>query len=112
MDEYLSTINPSQRQALQRIRNTVHELVPEAEEMISYGIPTFKYRGKPLIHFAAFKDHMSVFPTADPMIQVIGDQLAEFRTSKGTLQFTEDNPIPEDLIRKIVETRLKSISNS
>lgn len=110
IDTYLAAINPSQKKELEKIRRHIQQFVPEAEEAISYGMPTFKYKGRILIHFAAFKSHMSVFPTADPAVDSgLGNQLEKFRTSKGTLQFTEENPIPGSLIREIVAIRLKSI---
>lgn len=77
--------------------------------MISYGIPTFKHKGKPLIYFGAFKDHMSIFPASDETIKAIGEELGKFRTSKGTLQFTEDRPIPEVIIKQIIKYRLDYI---
>jgi uncharacterized protein YdhG (YjbR/CyaY superfamily) len=111
IDTYISSAAAGQRDELERIRAVVKSQVPEAEEAISYGMPTFKYKGKNLIHFAAFKDHLSIFPTADPTIDTeLGEKLKKFRTGKGTLQFTEDNPISDDLIAKIVAIRLQSIS--
>ena len=110
IDEYLADVTPTQKTALEHIRKTVKQHVPDAEEVISYGMPTFKYRGKPLLHIAAFKDHLSVFPTADPKLLKI-DGLATFQTSKGTLQFTEDNPIPDTIIKEIVEVRIESIND-
>lgn len=110
IDTYLASVSPSQKTELERIRRFVQQLVPEAEETISYGMPTFKYKGKVLIHYAAFKDHMSIFPTAGPLADPkLSNQLEKFRTSKGTLQFTEDNIIPESLIKGLVTTRIKSI---
>lgn len=111
IDEYLDHVTPTQRKALEHIREIVKEMVPDAEEVISYGMPTFKQNTKTILHFAAFKDHMSVFPTADPHLAEIGDLYEKFRTSKGTLQFSEENPIPDILIREIVKARLESTSN-
>lgn len=112
IDTYLQDIPSAQRAALERIRVIVKQMVPDAEEVISYGMPTFKHNGKPLLHIAAFKDHMSIFPTGDPMVDTIGDELKKFRTSKGTLQFTEDAPIPETVIKQIIAVRLSSIASS
>lgn len=109
IDEYIKdTATPTQKVELERIRSIVHKLVPDAVETIGYGIPTFKYNGKNLLHFAAFKNHMSLFPTASPIAE-LKDQLKPWATAKGTIQFTEANPLPEKLIKEIVEYRLLSI---
>lgn len=112
IDDYLKRATPTQRSMLQRIRELVHELVPGVEESISYDIPAFKLNGKAIIYFAAFKNHMSIFPTGDSQIDEISDELKKFRKSKGTLQFTEQNPIPEPLIKKIILSRYNSVSKS
>lgn len=113
IDTYLKSVEPSQQKELQRIREFIIKLVPEAEETLSYGMPTFKYKGKILLHIGAFKNHMSIFPTADPEIgSQLSRQLEEFRTSKGTLQFTEAHPIPDSLIKDIVAIRIQSILQS
>lgn len=109
IDEYLqSHATTTQKTELERIRSIVKELAPDATEVISYGIPTFKYRGKNLVHFAAFKHHMSIFPTAEPIAE-LEDKLKPWSTAKGTIQFTEDNPLPKALIQEIVEYRLQSM---
>lgn len=108
IDEYLANISPSQKDELEKIRSTVKRLVPEAEEVISYGMPVFKYNKHYLIGFAAFKDHMSIFPGSGP-IEAVGDKLSTFKTSKGTVQFTVDHPIPETLIKEIVSHCLLGI---
>lgn len=108
IDDYLKDIKPSQRAELQRIRNIVKQLVPMAEETISYGVPTFKYHGQLLLHVAAFKGHMSVFPGPEE-VEAVKERLSKFKISKGTIQFTESDPIPEDIIKKFVTDRLDSI---
>lgn len=110
VDTYLAGLVPAQKKELERIRTLVKKTFPDTEETISYGMPTFKYKGKILIHYAGFKNHMSIFPTADPlMYSNLGKQLEKFRTSKGTLQFTEDNPIPDSLIKELLAIRVKTI---
>lgn len=111
IDEYLKDATPLQKEALEKVRGLVKQLVPEVEEVISYAIPMFKYRGRPLLYFATFKDHMSLFPASDEMIQAVGGTLGDFRTSKGTLQFTTDKPIPEALLKKLIIFRRDTISN-
>ena len=109
IDDYLKDFPASQQAELNRIRTIVKEMCPDAEETLGYGIPTFKYRGKNLVHFAAFKDHMSFFPTSTPIAE-LDEKVAKYKTGKGTLQFTEDNPIPEDVIRDLVKIRLEDIN--
>ncbi len=109
IDEYLKNVTPSQRNELERVRQIVKQIVPEAEEAISYGMPAFKYHQQYLIWFAAFKNHLSIFPTSGPIV-AMGKKLAKFRTAKGTLQFTADNPISESTLKEMIVHRLNDIS--
>ena len=109
VDEYLSKLNPQQKLALERIRKIVHAIVPNVTEVISYGMPVFKYKGKYLIGMAAFKDHMSIFPGSLP-IELLSDMLKDYKTSKGTIQFTSEKPLPKNLIRKILAICMADIS--
>lgn len=79
----------------------VHELCPDAEEVKTYGMPGFKYKGKYLLSFAAFKDHLSLFPGAEAPAQ-LEEKLTAYRRSKGTIQFTLEQPLPDDLLREII----------
>ena len=101
VDEYVDALTPGQREQFERVRGIVKRVVPDAEETISYRIPTFKYRGKYLIYFAAFKNHMSVYPTVGVVDATKG--------RKGTFQFTEDDPVPEDVVAQIVSHRKSEI---
>lgn len=111
IDKYLENVSPSQKTELQRIREIVEYTVPEAEKVISYGMPVFKYKKKYLLGFSAFKNHMSIFPGAHPVEANLKD-LNNYKISKGTIQFTIDNPIPESIIKKLITVRLKDINNS
>ncbi len=111
INDYLDHLTPAQKSQFERIRNIVNDVVPEANESFSYGMPAFKYKNKPLLYFGAFKNHMSVFPTSEP-IQKLNDKLSKFLTSKGTLQFTENNPIPESLLKQILTIRINAINKS
>jgi len=104
VDEYLKGLPSDVRSALEKIRSTVKSVAPNAEELISYGMPGFKYYG-PLVYMAAFKDHCSFFPGSSQVIKLY-DELKEFKTAKGTIQFTVDKPIPVALIKKIVKGRM------
>ncbi len=107
IDDYLDKhASESQREVLERIRKIAHEIVPDAEEVISYGVPTIKYKGKYVVYFAAFKDHMSIYPASDGLIAEV-KELAPFRKAKGTLHFKEDDQIPEPVLRKTIEYMFK-----
>jgi uncharacterized protein YdhG (YjbR/CyaY superfamily) len=108
VENYLENMTPPQKAEFERVRSIVKQLVPDAELVISYGMPTFKYQGRPLLHFGVFKDHMSIFPTGDSRVGEISE-LAAFHTSKGTLQFTEENPIPDAALEKLVAVRLEKV---
>lgn len=109
IDDYLKNVSPEHKAELERVRKIVKTVVPDAEETISYGIPAFKYNGQPLLYFAAFKNHMSLFPTSGPT-EALKDKLKDFVVSKGTIQFTVEKPIPDTLIKEILLNRLGNIS--
>ena len=93
MDEYLARVPEPARTTLNKIRAVIRSVLPaEATEAISYGVPTFKYQA-PVIWFAAFSNHCSLFPTA-AVIEQFKDELKAYRTSKGTIQFPVDKPLP------------------
>lgn len=104
IDEYLSTVNDEQRIALEKLRKTIKSAAPKAEECISYQMPTFKQNGM-LVCFGAFNNHCSFFPGAKP-VESHRDELKNFETSKGTIRFQPNKPIPATLIRKIVKERI------
>jgi uncharacterized protein YdhG (YjbR/CyaY superfamily) len=101
INDYLKTVPEPQRTKLEVVRQIILKAAPTAEETITYGMPGYKYNGKYLISFAAFKDHMSIFPGAEP-IEVLKDELKDFKISKGTIQFTLDKPIPDPLLERVV----------
>ena len=105
MDEYIATFPPKIRAILRKVRSTIRRAAPEAEETISYRIPTFKLQG-PLVHFAAFKDHVGFYPPVkgDASIE---KAVARYANEKGNLRFPLDEPIPYRLIERIVKLRVK-----
>lgn len=109
VNEYLIKLNVPQRTELERIRSIVQRTVPEAKESMSYGMPVFKYKEKYLIGFAAFKNHMSIFPGSEG-VEAVKDTVAGFKTSKGTIQFTTDNPLPKPLVEKLLRLRVTAIT--
>lgn len=108
-DSYFSTLTESQKLSLEHIEKIVKTLVPEANEVISYGIPGFKYQGAYLLGFAAFKNHFSLFPTSGP-IDALKPKLKAYKLARGTIQFTDSAPIPDSLIKEIINHRLSVIN--
>jgi uncharacterized protein YdhG (YjbR/CyaY superfamily) len=106
IDEYIATFPPNIQAMLQQIRAAVHKAAPDAEETISYNMPAFKQNGV-LVYFAAFKNHIGFFPTAQG-IEAFKDKLTAYKTSKGTIQFPLDQPLPLELIEAIVRFRVKT----
>ena len=104
--EYLARVPPEQRAALEKLRQTIKAVVPAAAEVISYQIPTFKLDGRRLVSYAAFKNHCSFFPGAGP-VERYQEELKSYRTSKGTIQFSPEDPLPVALIKKLVRTRVE-----
>lgn len=107
VDKYLAAVPEQKRATLEKLRRTIKTVVPEAEEIIWYQIPTFKFQGRPLVSFAAFKDHCSLFPMSMAIIKKHEDELKSYLTSKGTVRFTADKPLPASLVKKIVRARIK-----
>ncbi len=108
IDKYLNNVDADQRAELERIRQMIKSIVPEAQEVISYGMPVFKVDGKYLVGIAAFKGHMSIFPGAAP-IKSLADRLSGFKLSKGTVQFTLEKRLPDEIIKQIVDYSLARI---
>ncbi len=108
IDDYLATVSSEQKAALEHVRKTIQATAPDATEAISYGMPAFKYKGKYLVGFCQFKDHLSIFPGGE-IVEMLGEQLQEWKTSKGTIQFTLEKPLPDTLIEDIVGMRITAI---
>ncbi len=110
VDEYLAGVPEPARSSLNKIRAAIRSAVPpEATETISYGMPAFKYKGV-LVWFAAFSNHCSLFPTAS-VIEKFKSELKGFVTSKGTIQFPTDKPLPAALVKRMVKARVAQIEN-
>lgn len=105
IDAYIAGFPEPVRNDLETVRYTIRKLAPMAEETISYGIPTFKYLGRNLVHFAGFKNHIGLYPT--PLAaEAFKKELAAYKTGKGSIQFPLGEPMPIDLISRIVQFRL------
>ena len=108
IDEYLSKVEPQQRAALERIRALVKEVVPSAEETISYNMPTLKYKNRALVYFAAYKKHMSLMPSSWA-IEKFKEKLKGYKTTEHAIQFTLENPLPDDLVKELVLNHKRDI---
>ena len=106
VDEYIETFEPTIQKTLREIRDFITTEVPEATEKISYGMPTFYLNGN-LIHFGAFADHYSLFPSPSKADAALKKELAPYHTGKATLQFPIDKPIPWHIIKKVIQFRVK-----
>ncbi len=109
-EEYLAAIKPEQQTEIRRLMEVVRWHVPTAEEGFAYGMPAFKYEGKPLVYFGAFKDHMSIFPTSAPLDDPDLSRLLDgFEVSKGTVKFTLDKPVPDATVIALLDHRIAAI---
>jgi uncharacterized protein YdhG (YjbR/CyaY superfamily) len=110
VDEYLARVPEPARRTLEKMRAAVRSVVPrDATETISYRIPAFRHNVV-LVWYAAFADHVSLFPTSS-VIEAFKDELAEFKTSKGTIHFPTDKPLPIALIKRIVKARVAQVES-
>ena len=106
VDEYLAGVPEPARTTLSKVRAVIRAAVPpDATEAISYRIPTFKYKG-PLLGFAAFSNHCSLFPMSSSVMETFKNELKDFHTSKGTIRFPVDKPLPAALVKKLVKARV------
>lgn len=106
VEEYLSLFPEHQQTELGKIRKAIRDAAPKAEEAISYGMPGYKLNGV-LVYFGGFKNHCSFFPAGNSAIQKFSTELKAYKTSKGTIQFPLNEPIPVSLIKKIVKERAR-----
>ena len=112
VDDYLATLPDEQRGALADLRKTIAAAAPEATELISYKMPAFKANGRFLLSYAAYEHHCSLYPASEAVQRELGDELAPYLSGKGTLRFLTDAPIPDALVKKIVEIRLRETEGS
>ena len=109
IDEYLAALDETKRGTLERLRRTILEVIPDAEQCISYGMSAFKLDGKAVAGFAAFKNHLSYFPHSGSVLPEVSDDLVGYTASKGTLQFPIDKPLPKTLVRKLIAVRRRQL---
>ena len=106
VDEYLAEVPEEDRAALMDLRAAIRAAAPKAEEIISYRIPTYRFRGS-LVHFAAFRDHCSFIVVNKSILDLFADELKSFPHAGATIRFTAQHPLPAELVRKIVRKRME-----
>jgi uncharacterized protein YdhG (YjbR/CyaY superfamily) len=109
IDDYLKTVEPSKRRELKRIRALAKAAAPGAEEAIVYGMPTLKYDGKPLLGFAARKNHIGIYPYSGLVIDTLKEDLQKYGLSRGAIRVPLDEPISKGTLIKVISCRLKAI---
>jgi uncharacterized protein YdhG (YjbR/CyaY superfamily) len=109
VDAYLDALDEPQRSTLRTLRQTILEIVPDAQEVISYRVPAFRVSGGIFAGFAAFKQHVSYLPFSGSVLHQLGDQLEGYTTTKSSLHFPSDRPLPKSLVRKLIKARLAEI---
>jgi len=107
VDQYIATHPDDVQAILKRVRSAIRKVLPGAEEVISYQIPAFKLDGKAVLYFAGWKQHYSLYPATDPVVSALGEELAPYEVTKGTIRFPLSQPIPVKLIERIAKLRAK-----
>jgi uncharacterized protein YdhG (YjbR/CyaY superfamily) len=106
IDEYLATAKPDQRRTLAKLRKTIHAVAPKVEECINYGIPAFRLNGRSLVFFGAWANHCSFYPGSSRTLKKFKSDLKGFQITKGTIRFSPYNPLPLELVKKLVKARM------
>jgi uncharacterized protein YdhG (YjbR/CyaY superfamily) len=106
IDEYLGGVDEPKRRTLQALRRTILEIVPDAEQGISYRVPAFRIQGKVVAGFAAFKGHLSYLPFSGSVLGQLGDELREYTMTKSALHFPVDRPLPKQIVERLIAVRL------
>ena len=108
--EYIASQPAAVQGILKRVRSTIRKAVPVAEEVISYHIPTYKLRGGPVIYFAGWKQHHSLYPATERLVAAFKDGLEPYEVNKGTIRFPFSEPVPVKLIERIAKFRAKEVA--
>ena len=112
VDDYLATVPEPQKTTLESVRATLAALLPEAEQGIAYGVPCFKVGGKGVAGFAWYKDHCTYLPMSGSITAELADELTDYVTAKGSIQFATDEPLPAELVEHLVDARRREIARS
>jgi uncharacterized protein YdhG (YjbR/CyaY superfamily) len=111
IDAYLATLSAENRAALEKLRRSIKAALPEAEECIAYGIPAFRWNGKPVAGFSASKNHCSYFPMSGSVVAALQEELKKYDSSKGTIRFPASKPLSAALVKQLVKARLAEIED-
>jgi uncharacterized protein YdhG (YjbR/CyaY superfamily) len=106
VESFLAAVPETQRAALEKLRHTIKSIVPDATEAVSYGVPAFKYRGRPLVSYGAAKTHCAFYVQSPAVMDDHAADLEGYDTAKGTVRFAPDQPLPDELVRKLVLARM------
>jgi len=109
IDRYLEALEEPQRSTLEAVRKSIMDVIPEAEQCMAYGAPAFRVGAKAVAGFAAFKNHLSYLPHSGSVLTALSDDVAGYETSKGSLHFAVNKPLPKRLIKKLIVTRLREL---
>ena len=109
IDDYLAKLAEPKRATLQELRQTIHDILPDAEEVISYGMPAFRLNGKVIAGFAAFKNHLAYMPHSGSVFTELREELAGYASTEGSLHFPIDKPLPKTLVKKLIAVRLSQV---
>ena len=112
IDKYLAGLEEPKRSTLEQLRHTILEILPDAEQGISYQMPAFKRNGKVVAGFAAFKNHLAYLPHSGSVINQLDKELAGYKSTEGSLHFPVDKPLPKPLVKKLIEVRLRQLAGS
>ncbi len=111
VDDYMASLPDDRRSVMEELRSTIREAAPDATEAISYNMPAFRLGGRFLVSYEAFKRHYSIFPWSDGMLEDLGEALKPYAVGKGTIRFPADQPIPLELVTRIVEIRNREVAH-
>lgn len=112
VNEYLNKLPNDQRAVLEKIRQTIKAFSPEITELISYSIPSFKYKGRQFVAFAAYPSHINFLIMSYPIMETFKSDLKRFETDKATIRFTVEKPMPVTLLKKLIRARMAEIDIS
>ena len=107
IDEYLAGVGAEQRAALEELRSLIRDALPAATEHISYGIPTFRLGGKPLVGFGAASGHCALYLMSSSVLEGFRGEIGAWQTGKGTIRFQPEGPLPAELVRRLLRARVE-----